>query len=149
DEKAHSEAHARKHGHAVELQPTRPLGQRAEAEPDSRPNCPRNADLLAEEEPAGDAERDRLQQARPGEPLEAAAGIAEGEHRQDEEDDRRMERVLEPMRWRLSARIRAKRYRETDGDARERRVDAGLEYADPEQEPDRNVDAEAGDAREV
>src|SRR3546814_15487602 len=71
------EADPAQHRDAIDLEPGRPAQPARDAEFDRAPDAAENADLLAEEQPGGDAERQRREQLIDPEPADIDHGVGE------------------------------------------------------------------------
>ena len=103
-----------------------------------------DAELLADEQPEHDAERQRREQHVEGHAVQRDAGIGEAEDRHDDEGDADAERVFEPVKRRavmivgaifaLCPADVAERNGEREHDPGERGVDAGEQHGHPQAE---------------
>src|SRR3546814_8855589 len=87
------EADPAQHRDAIDLEPGRPAQPARDAEFDREPDAAENADLLAEEQPGGDAERQRREQLIDPEPADIDPGVGETKQWHDREGDPGVQRI--------------------------------------------------------
>ena len=128
--------------------------QVGKSEPDGDRGAAEHADEFADDEAAGDAERQRVDEAAQADAREGHAGIGEAEDGHDDEGNDLAELVLEPVERRVlevvgPSVLHAQRDREGEPDAGKRRVDAGAIDEDPEHDAEQQVGPELQHAAPV